>query len=45
MAQFLDLFPDSGSKRAATRLVALVVVSAMLGGHMDSGRTATPPVG
>ena len=29
MAQYLDLFPDSGSKRAATRLVALGVVSAM----------------
>ncbi len=29
MAQYLDLFPDSGSKRAASRLVALGVVSAL----------------
>jgi hypothetical protein len=29
MAQFLDLFPDDGSRRAATRLVGLGVVAAV----------------
>jgi hypothetical protein len=46
MAQFLDLFPDDGMRRASTRLVGLGVVAAvptaLTGRAGGRGRTAAP---